>query len=157
MKGWLIFGFFGQALFFMRFFIQWLASERRKESVIPIYFWYFSLGGGAILLTYAIHLRDPVCTLLDKRIEKTEPVGVYRNLYQGAYNFYLGRNHLAFLQTPGEARRFLSEPGHPVLILTEQELSRIEQEGETSYRVLVRGRFENHMMVAVTSNPPSEK
>ena len=60
MKGWLIFGFFGQGLFFMRFFSQWLASERRKESVIPIYFWYFSLGGGAILLTYAIHLRDPV-------------------------------------------------------------------------------------------------
>ncbi len=60
MNGWVLFGFCGQALFFMRFFVQWIASERRKESVFPIYFWYFSLGGGLILLTYAIHLRDPV-------------------------------------------------------------------------------------------------
>jgi lipid-A-disaccharide synthase-like uncharacterized protein len=57
---WLAIGFFGQALFFGRFFIQWLASERRKESVIPRAFWFFSLGGGLVLLAYAIHRNDPV-------------------------------------------------------------------------------------------------
>ncbi|HXT20497.1 MAG TPA: lipid-A-disaccharide synthase N-terminal domain-containing protein, partial [Thermoanaerobaculia bacterium] len=43
---WTVIGFFGQALFFGRFFVQWLASERAKRSVIPSAFWYFSLGGG---------------------------------------------------------------------------------------------------------------
>jgi lipid-A-disaccharide synthase-like uncharacterized protein len=57
---WLAFGFFGQALFFGRFFVQWLASERRKESVIPPAFWFLSLAGGLVLLVYVIHRRDPV-------------------------------------------------------------------------------------------------
>jgi len=57
---WLSVGFLGQALFFMRFFVQWLASERKKESVVPVPFWYFSFGGGSILLIYAIHLGSPV-------------------------------------------------------------------------------------------------
>lgn len=57
---WLIIGFFGQAMFFMRFFVQWLASERAKKSVIPNAFWYFSLMGGIILLSYAIYRQDPV-------------------------------------------------------------------------------------------------
>ena len=60
MDGWVLFGFFGQGLFFMRFFTQWIASEKKKESVIPIYFWYFSIGGGAVLFTYAVHQKDPV-------------------------------------------------------------------------------------------------
>ncbi len=57
---WLAVGFFGQALFFMRFLVQWIVSERKKQSVIPIAFWYFSLGGAALLLAYAIHRVDPV-------------------------------------------------------------------------------------------------
>ncbi|MFW6147202.1 MAG: lipid-A-disaccharide synthase N-terminal domain-containing protein [Thermodesulfobacteriota bacterium] len=57
---WLIVGFTGQALFSMRFLIQWLASERKKKSVIPLAFWYFSVAGGLTLLAYAIHRRDPV-------------------------------------------------------------------------------------------------
>lgn len=57
---WLTVGFLGQACFSMRFLIQWIASEKRKESVIPIYFWYFSIGGGLTLLTYAIYRHDPV-------------------------------------------------------------------------------------------------
>jgi lipid-A-disaccharide synthase-like uncharacterized protein len=57
---WLIIGFIGQALFSMRFIIQWLSSEKHKNSVIPIAFWYFSLLGGATLLSYAIYRRDPV-------------------------------------------------------------------------------------------------
>jgi lipid-A-disaccharide synthase-like uncharacterized protein len=57
---WVIVGFVGQALFSMRFVVQWLASERLKRSIIPNAFWYFSLAGGATLLAYAIHKRDPV-------------------------------------------------------------------------------------------------
>jgi lipid-A-disaccharide synthase-like uncharacterized protein len=60
MKFWLVIGFLGQFLFFMRFLIQWIASERKKKSVIPVAFWYFSLGGSAILLLYALYRRDPV-------------------------------------------------------------------------------------------------
>ena len=60
---WVIFGFIGQAMFTMRFLIQWIASEKKKESVIPVSFWYFSLGGGLILLAYAVHQMDPVFIL----------------------------------------------------------------------------------------------
>ena len=59
----LIFGFVGQALFSARFIVQWIASEARKESVIPLAFWYFSLAGGLFLLTYAILRHDPVFIL----------------------------------------------------------------------------------------------
>lgn len=57
---WLLTGFLGQGLFFMRFLVQWLHSERAKRSVVPIHFWYFSIVGGLILLSYAIHKGDPV-------------------------------------------------------------------------------------------------
>lgn len=57
---WLSIGFLGQGLFFLRFFVQWLASEKVKKSVVPAAFWYFSLAGGAVLLTYAIYRQDPV-------------------------------------------------------------------------------------------------
>jgi lipid-A-disaccharide synthase-like uncharacterized protein len=60
---WLVFGFIGQAMFTMRFIVQWIASERKKESVIPISFWYFSLIGGLVVLFYAIHRMDPVFIL----------------------------------------------------------------------------------------------
>ena len=63
MKAWLIIGFAGQTMFFMRFLVQWIASERKGESVVPILFWYFSLAGGIILLCYAIHIRDPIFIL----------------------------------------------------------------------------------------------
>lgn len=58
---WVLIGLLGQGLFMMRFVAQWIASERVKESVVPEIFWYFSLGGGLILLAYAIfYLADPV-------------------------------------------------------------------------------------------------
>jgi lipid-A-disaccharide synthase-like uncharacterized protein len=60
---WLIIGFTGQMMFTMRFIVQWLASEKRKESVIPVSFWYFSLAGGMAVLFYAIHRMDPVFIL----------------------------------------------------------------------------------------------
>ena len=53
-------GFAGQTLFFMRFFVQWLYSEKHKRSLIPIAFWYFSLGGSSLLLIYAILRKDIV-------------------------------------------------------------------------------------------------
>jgi lipid-A-disaccharide synthase-like uncharacterized protein len=57
---WLSVGFLGQALFSSRFLVQWIASERRKESVIPLSFWFLSLAGGLALLLYAVHRLDPV-------------------------------------------------------------------------------------------------
>lgn len=60
---WVIIGFLGQALFASRFIVQWIYSERAKKVVIPTAFWYISLAGGLVLLTYAIHKRDPVFTL----------------------------------------------------------------------------------------------
>jgi lipid-A-disaccharide synthase-like uncharacterized protein len=57
---WLAIGFAGQVLFFMRFLVQWIVSEKKGRSVIPDVFWYFSLGGGIILLAYAIQRQDPV-------------------------------------------------------------------------------------------------
>jgi lipid-A-disaccharide synthase-like uncharacterized protein len=60
---WLGIGFLGQAFFSARFLVQWIASERRKESVIPVSFWFFSIGGGLTLLVYAIYRLDPVFIL----------------------------------------------------------------------------------------------
>jgi lipid-A-disaccharide synthase-like uncharacterized protein len=57
---WLGIGFLGQSLFSARFVVQWLVSEKRRRSVTPVAFWYFSLAGGIILLSYAIHRRDTV-------------------------------------------------------------------------------------------------
>ena len=58
-----LFGFFAQAMFSMRFIVQWIASERKKQSHIPIYFWYFSLLGGVMMLAYGVGRRDPVIIL----------------------------------------------------------------------------------------------
>src|SRR5436309_13606523 len=57
---WVIIGFTGQGLFFTRWLVQWLRSERERESTIPLSFWYLSLIGGLITLTYAIYRKDPV-------------------------------------------------------------------------------------------------
>lgn len=60
---WLAVGFAGQALFTSRFLVQWIASERRRESVIPLAFWWFSILGGLLLLSYALWRADPVFIL----------------------------------------------------------------------------------------------
>jgi lipid-A-disaccharide synthase-like uncharacterized protein len=57
---WVLIGFAGQFVFAARFIVQWVSSERRRVSHIPIQFWYLSLIGGAITTAYAIHRRDPV-------------------------------------------------------------------------------------------------
>lgn len=57
---WIGLGFFAQALFMMRFVVQWIASERARKSVMPEVFWYFSIGGGVLLLAYSAYRVDPV-------------------------------------------------------------------------------------------------
>jgi lipid-A-disaccharide synthase-like uncharacterized protein len=74
---WVIFGFIGQAMFTMRFIVQWIASEKKKESVIPVAFWYFSLGGGLILLAYSFSRMDPVFIIA----YLLNPIIYSRNLY----------------------------------------------------------------------------
>jgi len=60
---WVAFGLGGQLIFGARFIVQWLASEKKKQSHIPIVFWYLSLIGGLITTVYAIHRRDTVFIL----------------------------------------------------------------------------------------------
>ena len=59
-NGWVLFGILGQILFGMRFIVQWVASERRKQSTIPVAFWYLSLIGGLILFAYAFWYRQDI-------------------------------------------------------------------------------------------------
>ncbi len=56
-------GYVAQAMFAMRFVVQWIASERAGRSVVPTTFWVFSIGGGLMLLGYAIYRKDPVFIL----------------------------------------------------------------------------------------------
>jgi len=60
---WLVVGFTGQGLFTARFLVQWLASERERQVVVPLAFWWLSMLGGSALLSYAIARRDPVIIL----------------------------------------------------------------------------------------------
>lgn len=57
---WLSVGLIGQGLFSARFILQWLASERKKRSIIPVSFWYYSISGSVLLLCYACYKHDPV-------------------------------------------------------------------------------------------------
>jgi lipid-A-disaccharide synthase-like uncharacterized protein len=60
---WVVLGFVAQAFFTMRFLVQWIASEKVGKSVIPIAFWWCSIGGGLLLFVYALYRRDPVFIL----------------------------------------------------------------------------------------------
>lgn len=60
---WVAFGFAAQAVFASRFVVQWIASERRGRSVVPVIFWYLSIVGTLMLAAYAAHRRDPVFIL----------------------------------------------------------------------------------------------
>jgi lipid-A-disaccharide synthase-like uncharacterized protein len=72
-----VFGLVGQAMFFGRFLVQWIASERAGKSVIPVAFWFLSIAGGAIVLIYSIYRLDPVFI-----IGNTTGVLIYgRNLF----------------------------------------------------------------------------
>ena len=60
---WLILGFTAQILFTSRMVVQWYSSEKAKKSVVPVLFWYLSVIGSTLLLTYAIYRQDPVFIL----------------------------------------------------------------------------------------------
>ncbi len=75
---WLFIGFLGQGLFAMRFIVQWVVSEKRRASTIPIAFWYFSLAGGIVLFAYSLYRADPVFIL-----------GQFTGLFIYARNLYL--------------------------------------------------------------------
>src|SRR5436309_12766174 len=60
---WVLLGYLAQIMFTMRFLVQWIASERAGKMVMPIAFWFFSIGGGALLLAYALSIRAPVFIL----------------------------------------------------------------------------------------------
>jgi lipid-A-disaccharide synthase-like uncharacterized protein len=57
---WIVLGFIAQFMFSMRFVVQWIASERVGRSIVPVAFWFFSIGGGTLLLIYSIQRQDPV-------------------------------------------------------------------------------------------------
>ena len=57
---WVVLGFIAQGFFTARFLVKWIASERARKSVVPVAFWFFSIGGGILLLIYALYRRDPV-------------------------------------------------------------------------------------------------
>lgn len=63
MSAWVVVGLLGQGLFTARFVVQWVFSEQRGESAVPVAFWYLSLAGGLVLLAYAVWRRDPVFVL----------------------------------------------------------------------------------------------
>ncbi|RYH07481.1 lipid-A-disaccharide synthase N-terminal domain-containing protein [Tropicimonas sp. IMCC6043] len=60
---WVMIGLGGQLLFTARFLVQWIASERVRRSVVPLAFWYLSIGGGLVLFAYAVYRKDPVFIL----------------------------------------------------------------------------------------------
>ena len=57
---WKVIGWAGNGIFFSRFFVQWIATEKRKQVTVPISFWWISLIGSVLLLVYGIHQRDSV-------------------------------------------------------------------------------------------------
>ncbi len=63
MNSWIILGLFAQFLFFLRFFVQWIVSEKKGQSTIPVSFWYLSIGGSILLLIYSIYRKDIVFIL----------------------------------------------------------------------------------------------
>ena len=63
MDGWILVGFLGQGIFGTRFLVQWISSEKKRRSYVPVAFWYISILGGTVLFLYAMHIKDPVFTV----------------------------------------------------------------------------------------------
>jgi lipid-A-disaccharide synthase-like uncharacterized protein len=57
---WLVFGILAQLLFTARFIVQWIVSEKLGKSVVPLAFWFLSMGGGVMLLIYGLVRREPI-------------------------------------------------------------------------------------------------
>ena len=94
----LIIGFLGQGLFSARFLIQWVVSEKKRESVIPLPFWYFSLLGGITLFIYAFSKKDLVIM-----VGQETGILIYtRNLYLIYRKRRLDGNQTAVANTTGK-------------------------------------------------------
>jgi lipid-A-disaccharide synthase-like uncharacterized protein len=91
---WWVVGLLGQAFFFSRFVVQWIASERAGRSVMPRVFWFLSLVGGAFLAIYAVHRREPVFLL-------GQVVGLF--VYSRNLMLVLGRGEALVAATPTSA------------------------------------------------------
>jgi len=79
---WKVIGWCGNAVFFSRFFVQWVATEKKKQVVIPVAFWWLSLTGASLLLTYSIYKKDSVfiCAYLPTFIPYLRNIVIhYRN------------------------------------------------------------------------------
>lgn len=96
---WLAIGLLGQGCFMMRFLFQWICSERARRSVIPVVFWYFSIGGSIMVLAYGVHRADPVIIIG----QLTGTVIYARNLY---FIWREGRE-TAVMTSQGESRSAL--------------------------------------------------
>jgi lipid-A-disaccharide synthase-like uncharacterized protein len=121
---WLIIGFTGQALFSARFLVQWIASERRRDSVVPVAFWWLSLLGGLTLLSYASYKQDPVII-----------VG------QGMGLVVYARN----LMLVGKAKRHAARHSHRPHRDRDRDRVVVLEAEETPRRVVVRPSHENEV------------
>jgi len=101
---WVAFGLAAQGCFAARFIYQWLVSERRGRSTVPLGFWFLSLGGGIMLFIYATHRRDPVFML-----------------GQGMGIFIYVRNLMLIFK-----RRSLMKRRHPALMNGSRQISQSE-------------------------------
>jgi len=103
---WDVIGYLGQLLFFSRFLFQWLASERRGHSYIPVYFWYISICGASITVVYLLGKEDPAPPIL---------LGQAIGLVAYTRNLLLIRKHRRLTQAatiePGDALYVRQEPG----------------------------------------------
>lgn len=95
---WLVFGFLGQGIFFCRFLVQWLASEKAKRTVVPMAFWYLSIGGGLMILIYAaLHEAGP-----SGRPDWVICAGQAGGLVMYVRNIIIAARHKKSLATQGE-------------------------------------------------------
>ncbi len=84
---WLVFGLAAQLAFAARFLVQWIASERAGKSVVPMAFWFFSIGGGLMTLIYGLVKREPVIIfgqLLSNIIYVRNVMLIYKSRQQGS-------------------------------------------------------------------------
>lgn len=123
-----------------------------------VVFWaVMTMVGGVEILPRADAFKSvrEFCRILEERAGPDRPVGLYRNLFQGAFNFYLERTHLPVLQGPEDLNRFLSAPGRPAVIIRSRELKRFRRSGAVPFEVLFERRFEDAPLAAIVSPGPS--
>ncbi len=143
---WVAFGLAGQLLFGSRFIIQWIASERKKVSYIPIVFWWLSLSGGLITFIYAIHIRDTVFT-----VAQGAGLFVYlRNLIGGDFSYHNAPEKTAEshrepgVMTVGDVG-YLDDDGY--LFLCDRKIDMIISGGVNIYPAEIEAALLNHPAV----------